>query len=290
MTHPADIARVFIGCDPNDCDLEQMMVLEYSLRKHASIPVQIVWMQLSRDPASFWFSNGEGEGWTTECWATPFSAFRWGIPAYCNFQGRAFYSDADVLYLSDIAEIWHHPMEEGTAILAAGTGKDLRLGEMLWDCEAAARFLPSLEQLRGDRLGHKKMQQFFEQHPEFVAPLKPEYSNLDGDDLPVESLKAIHYSDMGSQFSHHYSLPRLKAENRQHWFDGKIYRHYRDDLRELFEQYYHEALQAGYTLEQYRNVLPYGRFNKQSQEKYDGNPITRKKKPFLQRVLRSLLD
>ncbi|CAI2501132.1 glycosyl transferase [Serratia ficaria] len=289
MTQPMDIARVFVGCDPNDCDLEQMMVLEYSLRKHASIPVQIEWMRLSRDPADFWYSNAAGEGWTTECWATPFSAFRWGIPAFCNFQGRAFYSDADVLYLSDIAEIWRHPMGEGKAILAAGSGQDLRLGEMLWDCEAAARFLPPLEALRGDRLGHKKMQQFFEQHPELVEPLKPEYSNLDGDDLPLGSLKALHYSDMGSQFSHRYAMPRLKAENRSHWFDGKIYRHYRDDLRELFEQYYQEALQAGYTLERYRNVPPFGSFNKQSQRKYDGNPITRKKKPFLQRVFGGLL-
>lgn len=284
MTQPADTALVFIGCDPNDCDLEQMMVLEYSLRKHASIPVHIEWMRLSRDPASFWHSNGAGVGWNTECWATPFSAFRWGIPAFCNFQGRAFYSDADVLYLSDIAEIWHHPMEEGKAILASGIGKDLRLGEMLWDCEAAAHFLPPLEELHRDRHGHKKMQQFFEQHPEYVESLAPEYSNLDGDDLPLEALKALHYSDMGSQFSHRFSLPRLQSENRCHWFDGKIYSHYRDDLRELFEQYYHEALAAGYTLEQYRNPQLFGHFNKQSQKQYDGNTITRKKKPFLQRM------
>ncbi|MGR3840246.1 glycosyl transferase [Serratia marcescens] len=290
MTPPADVARVFIGCDPNDCDLEQMMVLEYSLRKHASIPVQIEWMRLSRDSASPWYSQSGGEGWTTERWATPFSAFRWGIPAFCNFQGRAFYSDADVLYLCDIAEIWHHPMKEGTAILAAGSGNDLRLGEMLWDCEAAARFLPPLDELRRDPLGHKKMQRFFEEHPEFVEPLKPEFSNLDGDDLPLEALKALHYSDMSSQFSHRYSLPRLRAESRKHWFDGKIRSHYRDDLRELFEQYYREALQAGYTLERYRNVQLFGGFNKQSQKKYDGNPITRKKQPFLRRVLSGLLD
>lgn len=202
-----------------------------------------------------------------------------GIPAFCNFQGRAFYSDADVLYLSDIAEIWHHPMEEGKAILASGIGKDLRLGEMLWDCEAAAHFLPPLEELHRDRHGHKKLQQFFEQHPEYVESLAPEYSNLDGDDLPLEALKALHYSDMGSQFSHRFSLPRLQSENRSHWFDGKIYSHYRDDLRELFEQYYHEALAAGYTLEQYRNPQLFGHFNKQSQKRYDGNTITRKKKP-----------
>ena len=39
--------QVFVGCDPNNCDLEQMMVLEYSLRKHTSHPVNITWMQLS---------------------------------------------------------------------------------------------------------------------------------------------------------------------------------------------------------------------------------------------------
>ena len=285
MTQSAHTARIFIGCDSNDCDLEQMMVLEYSLRKHASIPLDIEWMRLSRDPASFWYSSGTGEGWRTDCWATPFSAFRWGIPARCNFQGRAFYTDADVLFLSDIAEIWHHPMEQGKVMLAAGSGSTLRLGELLWDCAAARPVLPPPQDLRRDLHGHKKLQQFFEQHPECITQLAPEYSNLDGDDLPRESLKALHYSDMGSQFSHRFSQPRLLAENRRHWFDGKIYRHYRDDLRELFDQYYHEALAAGYTLDQYRNPQPFGHFNKQSQKVYDGNPVTRRKRSFLKRIL-----
>lgn len=284
MKQSAHTARIFIGCDPNDCDLEQMMVLEYSLRKHASIPLEIEWMRLSRDPASFWYSNGANKGWRTDCWATPFSAFRWAIPARCNFRGRAFYTDADVLFLSDIAEIWHHPMDQGKVILAAGSGPTLRLGELLWDCSAAGPILPSLENLRRDLRGHKKLQQFFEQHPEYVAPLAPEYSNLDGDDLPRVSLKALHYSNMGSQFSHHFSLPRLQTENRSHWFDGEIYSHYRDDLRELFEQYYHEALAAGYTLDQYRNPQPFGHFNKQSQKVYSGNPVTRRKRSFLRRI------
>ncbi|WP_431222647.1 glycosyl transferase [Serratia sp. L9] len=257
-----------------------MMVLEYSLRKHATIPVELVWMRLSRDPASFWYS-GAGKGWTTERWATPFSAFRWGIPAYCGFQGRAFYTDADVLFLCDIAEIWHHPMEKGKAMLAAGSNKDLRLGELLWDCSAAARFLPPIEELHRDPDGHKKIQRFFEAHPEYIEPLAAEYSNLDGDDLPLSSLKTLHYSDMGSQFTHRFSLPRLASENKKHWFDGKIYNHYRQDLRELFEQYYYEALEAGYLLENYRNQTLFGHFNKQSQVVYDGNPITRKKKSML---------
>lgn len=160
MMYSKEVARIFVGCDPNDCDLEQMMVLEYSLRKHASIPIHIQWMRLSRDPNSFWYTNGEGEGWSTEHWATPFSALRWSIPAFCNFQGRAFYTDADVLYLSDIADIWYYPMSEGKVILAAGTGEELRLGEILWDCEAAESILPSVEELRRDTIGHKKCKVF----------------------------------------------------------------------------------------------------------------------------------
>ena len=49
--------KVFVGCDPNNCDLEQMMVLDYSIRKHTKQDVEIVWMQLSHDENSVWFSN-----------------------------------------------------------------------------------------------------------------------------------------------------------------------------------------------------------------------------------------
>ncbi|BBI68081.1 hypothetical protein PKHYL_22720 [Psychrobacter sp. KH172YL61] len=71
-----DTIKVFVGCDPNNCDLEQMMVLDYSIHKHTSVPVEIVWMQLSRDPNSYWYSNPEtGEGWNTTKWSTPFQAF-----------------------------------------------------------------------------------------------------------------------------------------------------------------------------------------------------------------------
>jgi len=45
--------KVFVGCDPNNSDLEQMMVLDYSIRKHTSDPVDIVWMQLSCDTNSY---------------------------------------------------------------------------------------------------------------------------------------------------------------------------------------------------------------------------------------------
>src|SRR3546814_10399287 len=101
--------------DPNDCDLEQMMVLEHSLRQHASLPVDINWMQLSSDPQSFWYSDsGIPAGWHTERWATPFSGFLWAVPAYCGYEGRAIYMDTATLVPDDIAALWRAQMPEGT--------------------------------------------------------------------------------------------------------------------------------------------------------------------------------
>jgi hypothetical protein len=91
--------RLFVGCAANHEDLESQAVLEWSIRKHASEPVEITWMRLSRDPASPW------SGWATERWATPFSGFRWAIPEVCGFEGRAIYCDSDVIFMADVAEL-----------------------------------------------------------------------------------------------------------------------------------------------------------------------------------------
>ena len=96
-TPPTAAVRVFVGCDPNDCDLEQMMVLEHSLRLHSSLPIELTWMRLSRDRRSPFLSDASaGAGWRTERWATPFSGFRWAVPALCGYAGRAIYMDTDI--------------------------------------------------------------------------------------------------------------------------------------------------------------------------------------------------
>lgn len=156
-----EVIKVFVGCDPNNSDLEQMMVLDYSIKKHTSSPVEIVWMQLSRDPESFWYSNPEkGEGWDTSKWATPFSGFRWAIPEYCDFKGRAIYMDADVLVLDDLLNLWNHPIK-GKSIVASKGKKDIkRLCTCLWDCKKSQSYLPSVSQMRKDALAHRKLMDF----------------------------------------------------------------------------------------------------------------------------------
>lgn len=268
--------RVFAGCDPNDCDLEQMMVFEHSLRKHASLPVEIHWMRLSRDPESFWYSDpAAARGWRTERWATPFSGFRWGVPACCGFEGRAIYMDTDMIVLADLAELWRTPLA-GEAVFAARREPGFqRFCVMLWDCAAAARVLPPMTALRSDADAHRKLTRHFAQHPEQVQPMDAAFNNIDGDGQPLERIKVLHYSDMGTQFSHRYAIPRVQAEGRQHWFDGQVLPHPREDLSALFEREYQEALAAGLTPQQYRNPEPYGPLVKKSERHYGGNPVTR---------------
>jgi len=272
---PNDTIRVFVGCDPNNCDLEQMMVLDYSIHKHTSVPVEIVWMQLSRDPKSYWYSNPEtGEGWDTTKWSTPFSGFRWAIPEYCGYSGRAIYMDADVVVLDDLANLWRHPIN-GKSVVAAKTNADMtRLCTCVWDCNKAKDVVPPIQQLRKDPDSHRHMMKLLKKNRKLIEPYLNTYNCVDGEGLPIEDIKILHYSDMGTQFSHKYAIDRVKAEGFEHWFDGNIMPHPRQDLSEVFDEYYNEALAAGYRLDNYR-VEPFGRFPKKSQQDYVGNKVTR---------------
>lgn len=268
--------KVFVGCDPNNCDLEQMMVLDYSIKKHTTKPVDIIWMQISHDATSFWYSDQDAKtGWRTEKWATPFSGFRWAIPAYCGFKGRAIYMDTDVIVLSDLGSLWEHPITENAIVAAKGGKSTARLCTCVWDCEKAQAILPNIESLKQNPDSHKNLMKLIKERPELVEPYQDHYNCIDGEGLDISAIKILHYSDMGTQFSHKYSIPRLAKNNTQHWFDGEILPHPRPDLAALFDQYYQEALQAGYQLEDYI-IEPYGDFYKASQKNYHGNQVTRK--------------
>ncbi|MCE9657427.1 MAG: glycosyl transferase [Burkholderiales bacterium] len=272
----SDVVRIFVGCDPNDCDLEQMMVLEYSLRKHASLPLEICWMRLSTDRESPWFSDpASGAGWRTERWATPFSGFRWAVPAACAFEGRAIYMDTDILALGDIAELWRAALPAPAVVLARPDARSLRFCVSLWDCAAARAHLPALDALQREPDSHARCSRHFESHRELVGMIDPAFNCIDGEHLPIERIRMLHYSDMGTQFSHRHALARLAREERAHWFDGEVLPHPRADLATLFDRTLAEALANGRSLEDYRNPAPFGAFVKKSERGHRGNRTTR---------------
>lgn len=264
--------RLFVGCAPNDCDIESQAVLEYSIRKHTSMPVEIEWMQLSREPTSPYYSDGPNGGWTTSQWATPFSGFRWSIPHRCGFEGRAIYADSDVIVLADLAELWQQPIPEGCVALGKAKGS-WRYCVSLWNCAATRPFWPSLGKLRCDPGSHGQMLSYMAGHPGLVAPFEGDWNCLDGEghaDLLDGSLKALHYTDMSSQPQLAYALPRLKAQGRKHWFDGVVRPHPRADVRRLFDAMLEEAVEAGYLPWRYAVEPPYGEIVKKGLAGYRG--------------------
>ncbi len=238
--------KVFVGCAPNGEDAESMMVLEYSIKKHCSMPVEIVWMMISDDPNSFWY------GWDSSKWATPFSAFRCAIPEYCNFQGQSIYMDSDVMVLADLAELWNLPWTDDTAIVQS-RGK-WRLCVSKFNNERC-RDNPAWPRVAQ----HKKYPDLYGNVYGLIGrtdslrqDFGSEWNNLDGENhTPLSEIKILHYTDMSSQPQLKYAIPRLEQQGKKHWFDGQVKQHKRADVQELFDTLYQEAIQEGYRLEDY---------------------------------------
>lgn len=263
--------KIFVGCAPNHEDAESQAVLEWSIRKHASEPVEIEWMMLSRDPKSYYFSDG-GEGWQTAEWATPFSGFRWGIPERCGFEGRALYMDSDIIVMADIAELYHQDFQPGKFIMAKG-GNSWRFCVALFDCAAARKFAMPLHRAKTTRDGHKMMiQELTGSH--YVQPFVGDWNCLDGEnhtDLRDGVMKALHYTDMSTQPQLRYAIPRLAAAGRHHWYNGRFKLHPRDDVMKLFDEMLTEANIHDFIIDSYLKTPLYGEINKRSLKDYKGN-------------------
>ena len=266
-----DPIQLYVGCAPNGEDAESMMVLEYSAKKHCSMPIEFHYMMMSKDPKSPWFV-GEG-GWNTSRWPTPFSAFRWGIPWAAGYAGRAIYMDSDMIVQHDLKELWELPLKPGT--VAAAKRPD-RFCVALWDCAAVGLLvkqhqLPDVAEARADALFHTTMQRGFMANAHLITTFDTNWNNLDGEDRPLSEAKILHYTSMQHQMHLKYALARLTAAGQKHWFDGDVASHWRVDMIALFDRYYNEALAAGYKVETYVPKVPYGQFVKLSQKGYKAN-------------------
>lgn len=233
-------------------------------------------MRLSRDPDSHWYSQPEeGAGWHTGQWATPFSGFRWGVPSRCNYEGRAIYMDTDMIVLSDLAELWTMPIKQPAAFAARTDLEMPRYCVMLWDCAAARTVLPDFHVLRARPESHRELTGWFAAHREYLQAMDPAFNNIDGENGAIERIKILHYSDMGTQFTHERAFSRLQSQAQRHWFDGKLLQHPRADLTALFETEYQDALAAGRRPDDYRAMQRFGDFPKKSERRHKGNPVTR---------------
>lgn len=261
--------RLFVGCAANGEDAESQAVLEHSVRKHTKADVQITWMRLSNEPSDPFFSDVPAKrGWQTTHWATPFSGFRWAIPELCQFSGKAIYADSDVIFMADIRELWEQEFEPGKVVMAKGQKASWRYCVSMWDCAEAKRHLMPLSQLRADPMSHSKMGSYFAlMSKTIVQPFKGEWNCLDGEDyesLHDPRIKAIHYTSMSHQPQLKYAIPRLEAEGRSHWYDGRPRQHWRADLIELFDELLMESHHHPWNVGRFIQQPRFGRYHKKA--------------------------
>lgn len=256
--------RLFIGCSANGEDAEAQALLEYTLRKHhAADDIELHWMMLSRDPVSPWYS-AKNAGWNTVGWATPFSAFRWAIPHVCNYNGRAIYMDVDQIFMADVAELWAQEIPLNKCML---TKDEVHSCVILFDCERAKKFVGNFDTLR-------RTEGFYRTIRKAIAPAAARFAGnwncLDGDAYQTildPQIKVIHFTKVETQPHLKWALPRLRAQNKQHWNRWTLKAeqpqpHARKDVQPLIDQLWAEAQAAGYRVEDYEAMATnFGDYN-----------------------------
>lgn len=252
--------KIFVGCAPDGHDAESCATLEHSLRSRTSAELDITWMVANRDPGSLWC------GWDMRRWSTPFSGYRWRVPAACGFQGRAIYLDSDLVVLGDIAELWETELGPGQIAAARSPSK---FCVTLWDCQAAkGHMLDAVDLMRVD--GHERQTAYFRSHPGLVRAFGARWNYLDSEDRGTLG-QIVHFTDLTCQPHLNYAIPRLAAAGRSHWYDGPLRQHPRPDIAALFEREFAAAKTAGYTVDRYLPAAFFGDLGKRSMGGYRAN-------------------
>ena len=252
--------RLFVGTSAQNEDLEAMAVLEYSARKHCSMPLEITWMRQSR--------KGPWSGWNCRSWRTPFTGFRWALPAVCGYEGRAIYTDVDFFFLDDLAKLWTQDIPN-VGLVRKTTGK-LTTSCILFDCAKAKGHVPGLDRLKALPDAHSTVLSYFRANTHLVSPF---VGNWDSPDGIGTDTRAVHYTRIETQLHLKHAIPRLKAEGRSHWYTGEVFTHANAELQTMFDALLVDATAAGYGPNRYRVESFDGATRKDFAYKYHGKTV-----------------
>ena len=208
--------RIFIGSE--DAQHRAERVLLWSILKH-------------RDPEKYYEVRimKDLEGFDRKYWKTGFTGYRYAIPEFAGFEGRAIYNDVDQIYLDDPAKLQAENMC-GAAVLALES-RDTSV--MVMNCAelknvwtiAAIQSSPE-RKIHASMLGHVRRKLL-------IGDL-PVYWNARDHEYDEHSSKLLHYTTL----------------HMQPW------RPFRKDLRyrenphgKLWQELENEADQRGFALE-----------------------------------------
>ena len=237
--------KIFIGSSSNHEDSPIECIYEYTLRKNSTKDLDITWMRQSHDRRSFWAD------WNTSEWFTPFSGFRWGVAEACKFKGRALYTDVDMINFRDISKVFDINMaEKPFAARLAKRFKGFQPCFMLIDCEQAKNFLAPINEIMSDKYAHERYLNKFVKKPwfknsRFFEEIDPRWNCLDGEDLSIDEIWQLHFTNMSTQ------------PWEPEWFKGIKYPHPRSDILDAYFQLLEEAAANGFKPSKYKKEFDY---------------------------------
>jgi len=199
--------QIFVGTQE-----EQMVavkVLEYSIRKYASMPVEITPLFLALSREGIKIPEPQDPKIKPR---TPFSFQRFAIPSLKKYQGRAIYLDSDMQVFRDIKELWLLPFDEADLLSVCepeDSHRPSQFSVMILNCEQLKWDVVDL--VRDLENGKWTYKQFvLEMSPASkISPIiRTEWNDLE---RYIEDKTALtHYTDMNSQ-------PWLTTENPLAW-------------------------------------------------------------------------
>lgn len=137
MTADVDLAplavpspiRVYVAT--TEAQMLAVRVLEYSIRKHASMTVEVYPMHLGGVDIP---QPRDRKNWPR----TPFSFQRFIIPEMAGYKGRAIYLDSDMQVFKDIKDLWSLPFNDAHVLTVREpleSGRRPQFSVMLLDCD-----------------------------------------------------------------------------------------------------------------------------------------------------------
>lgn len=158
-------------------------------------------------------------GFTRRGWKTGFTAYRYAIPEFAGFKGRAIYNDVDQIYLDDPGVLFDQAMT-GSGILALNT---IDTSVMLIDCAALEGIWDkqSIATAPRDRL-HVSMLEYLNNRSK-PGELPPRWNARDHEYRNGES-GLLHYTILHTQPWRPFpsKLKYAENENAQVWRDIEL--------------------------------------------------------------------
>jgi len=237
----AETMRIFVGTDQRMQKAERALL--WSIYKHTSQPFRIVWMRAgdkgwtvgtpAGDLSWDWNIGREaGKPYSRVGWATDFSCFRFAVPELAEFEGRALYVDADMLFLDDPAILWN--TETSYPWTSVGHRTDVSLIQCAY---FNRQDWPSLEKMRASGWGMRAYLGWMAERHRFKGcDLDAQWDCMDGLGYHPKHTKLIHYTNMRTQ--PWFPYPDV--------FDYRV-PHRDKRVCEIWHEYYRESQEHAFT-------------------------------------------